>query len=163
MEYIKLIAIFIAGIIMGMVLVVIFAIKTKIFMSTLSKVIADKLMILFYGEEITKNHMKSNTVSYHNYYNMHRSRPQFDYNDILIATRGEAEKVLSNMEGLISEYGMVSVADFYDMVGIPNTFRDNKLGWTDLKSASIKRSRNGYQIEFPEATIVDLGGKVDEK
>lgn len=99
-------------------------------------------------------------VSYRRYYDDarrrdyepdRRARSGYDYDDVILDNRGEAEEVLSRMDELISVYGIISVADLYDLVGITGNYTDNKYGWTDIRSASIVRVRDGYLIKMPKA------------
>lgn len=99
-------------------------------------------------------------VSYRKYYDdrerrdysgVTRTRSGYEYDDVIIENRGEAEDVLSRMDELVSTYGLVSVADFYDLVGISGNYTDNKYGWTDIRSASVVRVRDGYMIKLPKA------------
>ena len=69
----------------------------------------------------------------------------------MLDNRGEAEEVLSRMDELIAAYGLVSVADLYDLVGITGDYTDNKYGWTDIRNASVVRVKNGYMIKMPKA------------
>ena len=51
------------------------------------------------------------------------------YDDILFDTRGDAEAVLDAMNDIISQYGTVSVSDFYDLARVPNdNFTMNRYG-----------------------------------
>ena len=77
------------------------------------------------------------------------NRSRMDLDDIIIETRGEAEEVLSNLVDLIENYDVVSVSDYYDLVGIESNFTDNKWGWTNLRDASVERTRKGYCIRLP--------------
>lgn len=99
-------------------------------------------------------------VSYRNYYEKPndrrdyapaRTRTGYDYDDIVLDNRGEAEEVLARMDELIATYGLVSVADLYDLVGITGNYTDNKYGWTDIRSATIIRVRDGCLIKLPKA------------
>ncbi len=99
-------------------------------------------------------------VSYRKYYedrdrrdygNTPRTRIGYDYDDIIIESRGEAEDVLARMDELIATYQLVSVADFYDLVGVSGNYTDNKYGWTDIRNASVIRVRDGYMIKLPKA------------
>ena len=74
-----------------------------------------------------------------------------DYDDIVLDKRDEAEDVLSRMDELISTYGMASVADLYELVGVTGNYTDNKYGWTDIRSASAIRVRDGYLLKLPKA------------
>ena len=55
------------------------------------------------------------------------------------------------MDELIDQYGMVSVGDLYDLVGVTGQYTDNNYGWTDLRTASVVRTRDGYMIKLPRA------------
>ena len=77
-----------------------------------------------------------------------RNRSRHNFDDIILDSRGEAEEVLSHLVDLVDDYGMASVADLYDLVGITSNFTDNKYGWTNLSSASVSRVRDGYLIDF---------------
>ena len=57
--------------------------------------------------------------------------------------------MLTRMDEMIDTYGAVSVADFYEMVGITGEYTDNNYGWTDLRSAYVSRTRDGFIIRFP--------------
>lgn len=76
---------------------------------------------------------------------------KYDYDDIILESRGEAEDVLERMDELIATYQLVSVADFYDLVGVSGNYTDNKYGWTDIRNASVIRVRDGYMIKLPKA------------
>jgi hypothetical protein len=76
----------------------------------------------------------------------------YDYNDIILESRGEAEDVLACMDELIAKYGMISVSDYYDLVGVTGSHTDNKYGWTDIRNSSPVRNRDGgYTIKLPRA------------
>lgn len=82
----------------------------------------------------------------------HRYENARSYDDIYLETRGEAEAVLDAMFGMLDEYGTVSVADLYDLVGITGNFTDCKYGWTDLRTATTQRTRDGlYVLKLPRA------------
>ena len=79
----------------------------------------------------------------------------YNYDDIILDTRREAEEVLDRMQDLIDSYGMVSVADLYDLVGINGSYTDNKYGWTHLRSTDVQRVRDGYLLKLPKALPFD--------
>ena len=80
-----------------------------------------------------------------------RNRSCYNYDDIYLESRGEAEEVLTRMDELIDQYGVVSVGDLYDLVGVTGAYTDNNYGWTDLRTASVVRTRDGYMIKLPRA------------
>ena len=79
----------------------------------------------------------------------------YSYDDIILSNRGEAEDVISRMDELIDAYGLVRVADLYDLVGITGNYTDNKYGWTNIRNAEIIRVRDGYMIKMPRAIPID--------
>lgn len=78
-----------------------------------------------------------------------------ELDDILLATRVEAEAVLERMYDLLREYEIVSVSDLYSIVGLTGTYVDNKWGWTDLQGSDIRRVRDGYIVELPKVESID--------
>lgn len=77
-----------------------------------------------------------------------RARHSFD--TIKIETRGEAQDVLARMVDIVQEYGLVTVADFYALVGITSEYTDRDWGWTSLETAGVERLRyeDGYIINL---------------
>ena len=84
-----------------------------------------------------------------------RSRSGLDYDDIIFATRGEAEAVLDQMERVIDTYGVVTVADLYDMIDETAPHTANKFGWSRLGSAEARSCREGYVLKLPRAMALD--------
>lgn len=127
----------------------------------LSDIITNGIDMLLYGESgVSKRNSRSSKVSYTKYYNDERSpsrsvKSNYNYDDIIIDSRGEAEEVLTRMDELIYSYGMVSVADFYDLVGVTSRYTDNNYGWTDIRSARVIHVRDGYIIKLPRAVPLD--------
>ena len=95
-------------------------------------------------EELKKP--KKEKVSYSNYI---RQRP-YVADGIIVGTRKEGEEVLDNLGDILREYGQVSVADFYDLVGIPSEYTDNKRGWKELRYTGLHKSRYGYTFSLPD-------------
>ena len=118
-------------------------------------------MILYGGTGKTKSNTAASKVSYRSYYDSRRdysavrTKTGYNYDDIIFDNRGEAEDVLSRMDELVSTYGLVSVADLYDLVGITGNYTDNNYGWTDIRSASVIRVRDGYMIKLPKALPIN--------
>lgn len=83
------------------------------------------------------------------------SRARHDFESIVLDTRGEAEDVLEHLVEIIDAYGEATVADLYDLVGVTSSFTDNKYGWTDLRSASASRVRDGYLLDLPRTRLLD--------
>lgn len=83
------------------------------------------------------------------------ARARHDFNDVILESRGEAEDVLDGLLELVDQFGSASVEDFYDLVGISTSFTDNKWGWNDLHSASVRATRGGYMIILPRTIPLD--------
>ena len=125
--------------------------------------------MIFFGEVSRRmagrnasNQRGNSKVNYGGYFNggndrrerMPRSYREETYkksstDDIIIASRADAEQVLDEMYELLDTYKQVTVADFYDMLDISSEFTDHKYGWTDLRGARVVRARDGYRIELP--------------
>lgn len=73
----------------------------------------------------------------------------YQFQEIILDSRAEAEDVLWHLRRIEQQYGMVSVADMYDAVGETSDFTDNKWGWTDLDGATIQRVSNGFILKMP--------------
>lgn len=125
----------------------------------ISDIVTNGIDMLLYGETgVHKRNGASSKVSYRSYYDRSnrsssssRTRNGYSYDDIILDNRGEAEEVLSRMDEIVATYGTVSVADLYDLVGITGAYTDNKYGWTNIRSASVVRVRDGYMIKLPRA------------
>lgn len=103
-----------------------------------------------------------NYVSYNNYSNNQQRRtpavntkPVHSPYDITLPSRRDAEEVLNQMNDILQQYGAVTVADLYDLVGITHSFTDVKYGWSDLRNADIARDSDGWYIKFPNAYPLD--------
>lgn len=119
--------------------------------------------MILYGEAgRSKKNGTASKVSYRNYYDQGTDRVRAgsvgnrrntpDYDDILFDTRGDAEAVLDAMNDIISQYGTVSVSDFYDLARVPNdNFTMNRYGWTNIGGATAVRVRDGYILKLPRA------------
>lgn len=131
----------------------------------ISDIVTDGIDIILYGE--SRGNRKRSTadrVSYtdyssRNYRSSRNDRPAigsgYSYDDIILNTRGEAEEVLTRMDELMETYGLVRVADLYDLVGITGNYTDNKYGWTNIRNAEVLRVRDGYMIKMPRAVPID--------
>lgn len=133
--------------------------------TVISDIVTSSVNMMLYGEAGRSNNRRSSSkVSYTKYYDdrdrgyereYRRVKRGYDFEDIFLETRMEAEEVLNRMEDLIDNYGIVSVADLYDLVGLTGNYTDNKYGWTNLRNARIERARDGYYLNLPKALPID--------
>lgn len=142
-----------------------------VFVPALKKLVSDIVkdgveMILYGGvRRGGKNSVggyKADYVSYNRYsdrrddrYQEPSRRTAYDYNDIVLESRGEAEAVLTRMDELLDMYGVVSIADLYDLVDKPHNYTDCKYGWMNLRTAEAVRVRDGYLLKLPRALPID--------
>ena len=129
----------------------------------LTLIVTTGIDMILYGEAgCSKKNGTASKVSYRNYYDQGTDRVRAgsvgnrrntpDYDDILFDTRGDAEAVLDAMNDIISQYGTVSVSDFYDLARVPNdNFTMNRYGWTNIGGATVVRVRDGYILKLPRA------------
>ena len=127
----------------------------------ISDIVKNGIEMLLYGDAGRSNNQRSpsSSVSYRDYYDRrddrYRPNPSLrqgrSIDDLVIESRGEAEEVLTRMDELLETYKMVTVADFYDLVGVTCDYTDNNYGWTSLRSAEVVRVRDGYIIKLPRA------------
>lgn len=130
--------------------------------------IADVVSIMLFGEAGRIGGRKGGSkVQYQRFYDDRRddrreySRPRtvggFDLDDIIFESRGDADLVLDQLESVIANYGIASVADLYDLAGItpPRGYTTNKYGWTDIRNAKVVRTRDGYILQLPRTVQIN--------
>lgn len=137
-----------------------------------SDILVDTIDTILFGEKRSRSRRRSGSgrTSYYKYYDdrdRYRDRDRdhdrparvrgYEFDDIVLETRREAEEVLDRMEDLIDTYKIVSVADLYDLVGISGNYTDNKYGWSNLRSARVESLRygDGYILKLPKALPLD--------
>ena len=129
----------------------------------ISDIVRDGIDMILYGDTRGRRGGSSSGASYVSYRSYSdrdrrddrressRTRVGYDYDDIILESRVEAEEVLQRMDELIETYGIVSVADLYDLVGKSCNYTDNKYGWINIRNAEPVRVRDGYLLKMPKA------------
>lgn len=133
---------------------------------TITKLVKNGIDAVFYGEtgRDRKSSVPGAKVSYSSYYSSNKDRERsvssvrsaFDYDEIVFSNRGDAELVLNQLDEAIDKYSFVTVGTLYDLAGI--TIHNpcvHNYGWTDLRSASVARVRDGYVLNLPKALAMD--------
>ena len=54
-----------------------------------------------------------------------------------------------------SGYGLVTVADMYDMAGLSVPYTARNYGWFNLRTAEVMRGHDGYFLKLPRAMPID--------
>lgn len=80
---------------------------------------------------------------------------KYDFSDILLDTRGDAEEVISSMEELVDRYHEATVMDLCQLVGVESRHTDNKWGWTDCRDFHYRRSGRGFVLDFAPPIYLD--------
>lgn len=132
------------------------------FKKAVSDIVTNGIDIILYGETRHSKKPNGSKVSYTSYYDRDRddryrapiTRSDYSYNNVVVSSRAEAEKIIEVLEETISTYGVATVADFYDSVGITGQFTDNNFGWTNLSTAKAIPTRDGWIISLPRALAI---------
>lgn len=69
--------------------------------------------------------------------------------EIVLTSREDADIVAERMLDIVDKYESASIADLYELIGIPSNHTDNKWGWTNLTSLEVRQIRDGYLIDLP--------------
>ena len=79
--------------------------------------------------------------------------------NIIFESYGEAQDVVHGLQSLISQYGIASVAQMYDLAGVSimGDYTKHNYGWTDLNSANTRiiETREGYILDMPKALPIE--------
>lgn len=132
----------------------------------LSDIVKDGIDMILYGEaNRSRKNGGPSRINYRGYYDRendrrdrvpNRSRDNIDYDEIIFDARGDAEAVLDAMNDIISQYGIVSVSDLYDLANLDHPpYTMNKYGWTNIGGAKAVRVRDGYALKLPRAVPID--------
>lgn len=125
-------------------------------------IVSDGIHMILYGGQGGRDRSRGSAtkISYNRMYDSRdrrddrtiRAGSAFDYDNIIFENRGDAEAVLSAMDDVIDQYGVVSVADLYDLADVSTTnYAANKYGWTDIHNAQAVRVRDGWMLKLPRA------------
>lgn len=136
--------------------------------SAISSIVKNGIDMLLYQEIGRDQNQRRATVSKVSYermfdnrdrreYRPARSSSYLDFDEVVFNSRGDAEAVLSAMDDIIDRYGVVRVADLYDLAEVSTTnYAINKYGWTDIHTAKVVPIREGgYLIQLPRALPLD--------
>jgi hypothetical protein len=72
-----------------------------------------------------------------------------EINDVIIATKEEADLVVERLADILDKYEVVALADLYDLLGLQTSQIDFKWGWTYLGNIQVRQIRQGYLLELP--------------
>ena len=131
----------------------------------ISEIIGDVTDIVLFGKRGKGSRGHGSKISYRSFYDDRDrgsrtvdrvdTRSRFDYDDLVFASRGDAEAVLEQMIEVLETYKVVTVADLYDSADQSAPYTSNRYGWTNLANAEVQRVRDGYVIKLPRALPID--------
>lgn len=153
---------------------VIFDVLVPAFKNTVSEVISTGVDMILFGDSNRNNktnHMRRDGgrsyVSYQKCYDQNGRRDNnrreplrinrngYQFDNILIDNRSDAEDVMSAMVERVDLYGVATVADLFGYIGISTNYTDHKYGWDNLSMGGVRRVRDGYLLDLPEPILVD--------
>ena len=109
-----------------------------------------------WGSNVSTFRYSGQNINYSGVSNPNKS-VQYDipsYNELTFSDRIDAEKVLDEMGEIIDRFSQVSIADLYQLVGLPTVSTQNNYGWKSLKGADVVSVRGGYLIKLPGAILL---------
>jgi hypothetical protein len=76
--------------------------------------------------------------------------------DYILEDRYEASNVLVALTEAADRYNVVSIADYYELIGVDPKHTDFNYGWSidTITKASIMSVRGGYIIKFPPVEVI---------
>ncbi len=146
---------------------------------TISNIVANGVDILLYGEAkhinvkrtgILGNSPRYNYVSYGSINNSNKPTPSsarrtlssssalrnnLALDDFIFQTRGEATDILNQLSTILTDYGVVTVADLYELCGLRTPYTYNNYAWRDLSTAGVSMTRDGYLLNLPTPQTLD--------
>lgn len=136
------------------------------FKNMIEDTVTNGIRMILRGEtSARKDRSAAAKVSYNRFYDdrdrrndsrdIRTTRTGYSYDDVHFTNRGDAEIVLSRLDEAIDTYGIVSVADLYDLAGITPMHTDYKYGWTNIRNAAVRPTRDGYIIDMPKALPIN--------
>lgn len=123
---------------------------------TICEIFEDVPKMLIYGDS-KKGRSIVDNVSYSTRYSDRGSirvssvYETHDFGNVVLDDRQEAEQVLQALDEIMDVYGLVRVADLYELVGKTADYPANDYGWKSLASARIVSVPEGYMIKMPKA------------
>ena len=136
------------------------------FKNALSDVVTDGINMILFGDTKKRERGGYSRSGYYSYDTSWRESSSgsnyrnrrnygYDFDEVFFDSRGDAEAVLDRMNEILAHYGIVRVADFYELSGLECQYTDNKYGWSSIRTAEVIHGRDGYYIRLPKAMPIE--------
>lgn len=131
---------------------------SDVLIPSMKDMLADMITVgverVFFGDIKSAYNRRSRT-SYTSYSQFRRSN-MFDTTTIVLPTRTDAEQVLETLCDLIIRHEFVTVEELNNLVSINSTYKDSRVGWTDLRESNIIRVEKGYMLDLPVPQPIEV-------
>lgn len=81
-------------------------------------------------------------------------RDRYVIDDLILPDRDQADLVVERLIDILDKYETASVANLFELVGLPTTHIDHKWGWTSIVGIEVRQIREGYLIELPPVEAI---------
>lgn len=80
----------------------------------------------------------------------------FNSEEYIMDDRNEALEALARLQDYADEYSQVSLADFFDLMGLDTQYTDNNYGWLydDIMRGKVVMLRGGYALRLPRLDVL---------
>lgn len=128
----------------------------------ISEIVTSGIQMILWGDTVKRNNAPGTRYNYGNCYSSLNQPKQtastnysgYGYDDPVVSSRGDAERILQEMAEIIREYDSASIADLYDLCGITGRPTDMNYGWTEMGGARSIRIPEGYLIQMPRPVCI---------
>ena len=126
--------------------------------NTIVELITQGINMIFWGETRKTSSVLGSKTSYNRMFrpdsgksSINHGRTMKDLGDIILDSKGEADRVIDILNDLVNQYGQATVGDLFDLLDetVPGDFTSRDWGWTDLRGARSIRIRDGYLLDLP--------------
>ena len=135
----------------------------------INSLVSNGISILLWGSPTNGARGGANAprVAYGGYWNGGYSQPQppqrrtgldaFDFDSVVFTFKADADAVLSRMDEIVSQYGFVTVGNFYDIAHAScSNYQAENYGWKDIRSAYVASTFDGkFVIKLPPAYPIE--------
>ena len=132
----------------------------EVFAHKLSEVIDEEVQDIkdeIYNEQVEKDNKRDYTKplrksSRYPWGDSYGTKTPTEY---LSDDRKEAIEVRDKMLDIVDQHGLVTLAEYYELIGVEAEVSDYLYGWADLSSAMVLPTECGFFIKLPKAKLIE--------